>query len=402
MTIRTLALRNIKNKPHRTYAMAALTAVICVVLFLSSFVILSLKNGVSSLSNRMGADMIIVPEGYDTKITSAILRGEPNSFFLNASVLERIRRIPGVEIATPQFFIATLSAGCCSFPIQVIGVDLQTDFVVIPWLKSQVDFPIAKGDVLVGHNIVGNYNEEVKFFGKSFRVAGRLAETGMGFDNSVFMPLEDARNLAGEFKKILNFADLDVASSYSSIMLKVRQGYDVRAVRDSIREEFKDEPRDSRVYALISKQMMTEVSANMNGMIGYLYAQMALVWLMAFGVLTLVYSFSMKERKKEIATLRVIGAQIRSIKTVLFTEVLIINAVGAAVGTVFGLILARLFGTAISISIGLPFLIPNFVVVLIIASITFAMGTILGPLSSYFAIRNMLKTEAQLLLREND
>lgn len=402
MTVRELAKRNIKNKPHRTYAMAALTAVICTVLFLSSFVILSLKNGVISLSNRMGADIIVVPEGYDSKITGAILRGEPNSFFLDAAVLERVRTVPGVESATPQFFIATLSAGCCSFPIQVIGIDTESDFVVLPWLRTQVSLPIPKSGVIVGHNIVGNYKEEVRFFNRGFGIEGRLAETGMGFDNSVFMSLSDARILAEEFKKLLDYGDLDVDHSYSSIMIKVKPGYDTRAVREAIGEEFKHESAEKRVYALISKQMMTEVSGNMNGMILYLYVQMFLIYLLAFGVLMLVHSFSIKERKKEIATLRIMGASKKKIKSILSAEVLIINSLGASVGTAFGFLLSILFRTAIGISIGLPFLSPHFVVVLSMCLAVFALGTLLGPLSSYLSIRKMLKTEAQLLLREND
>lgn len=402
MTIRELAKRNIQNKKNRTYAMIALTAVICVVLFLSSFVIFSLKNGIVSLSNRMGADIIIVPEGYDSKIAGAILRGEPNSFFLDASVLDRAKKVAGVEHVTPQFFIATLSAGCCSFPIQVIGIDTESDFVVLPWLRTQAKLPIPEGGVIVGHNIVGNYNDEVRFFNRGFRVEGRLAETGMGFDNSVFMSLSDARILAEEFKKLLDYGELDIDHSYSSIMVKVRTGYDTREVRDALEEVFKNQPLDKRVYPLVSKQMMSEVSGNMSGMVFYLYLQMFLIYLLAFGVLMLVYSFSIKERKKEIATLRIMGASKRRIKAILFSEVLMINAIGALIGTAAGFVVSFLFRSAIGISIGLPFLTPHFVVMLFMFLVIFGMGTILGPASSYFSIRKMLRTETQLLLREND
>lgn len=402
MTIRELARRNIQNKKTRAYAMIALTAVICAVLFLSSFVIFSLKNGIVSLSNRMGADIIIVPEGYDSKIAGAILRGEPNSFFLEASVLERAAKVEGVESVTPQFFIATLSAGCCSFPIQVIGIDTESDFVVLPWLRTQARLPIPEGGVIVGHNIVGNYKDEIRFFNRGFRVEGRLAETGMGFDNSVFMSLSDARTLAEEFKKLLNYGDLDLDRSYSSIMVKVKQGYDTRTVRDALGEAFKHQPLDKRVYPLVSKQMMSEVSSNMSGMVFYLYLQMALIYLLAFGVLMLVYSFSIRERKKEIATLRIMGATKVGIKSILFSEVLMINAMGALIGTVTGFVVAFLFRSAIGISIGLPFLAPHFVVMLCMFLVIFGMGTVLGPASAYFAIRTMLRTEAQLLLREND
>lgn len=402
MTVTQLARRNIKNKPQRTYALIALTVIVSIALYLSGFVVLSLKNGVVSLSNRMGADVIVVPEGYDSKITGAILRGEPNSFFLGEDVLPRIRRIGGVEYATPQLYVATLSAGCCSFPIQVIGIDTDSDFVVLPWAKNQVQLPIEKGGVLVGANIVGNVKEEVKFFNRNFRIQGRLGETGMGFDNSVFMPLDAARALAEEFKKLIGIENIDIQRSYSSIMVRVSPGVDPREVRDAIREEFKDEPGDRRVYALVSKQMMSEVASDMNVLLGYLYGQMILIWILTFGVLALVYSFAVKERKKEIATLRIIGATDRKIRTVLFSEAFIINAVGAGVGSFAGFLLSILFSKAISISFSMPFLSPPILFLILWMIAVFFVGALLGPMSAWMAIRKMTNTETQLLMREND
>lgn len=193
-----IAFKNIQNKSVRSASLIILTAILTLVLFLSSFLILSLRNGMRSLANRMGADIIVVPEGYDSKIRGAILRGEPNTFFLDKSVVEKIRAIDGVEIASPQLFIATLSAGCCSFPIQVIGFDSDTDFVVKPWLETQAKLPLEKGEILVGNNIVGDMHKHVKFFNQEFIIRGRLAKTGMGFDNTVFVNFDEARRLANQ------------------------------------------------------------------------------------------------------------------------------------------------------------------------------------------------------------
>lgn len=402
MTIGGLANRNIRNKPQRAYGMIALTAMICIVLFISSFIILSLKNGVVSLSNRMGADVIVVPEGYDSKVTGAILRGEPNTFFLHEDVLERVRAVEGVESATPQLFIATLSAGCCSFPIQVIGIDTESDFVVLPWLKAQAQLPLEEDRVIVGHNIVGNYNEEVKFFNRSFAIHGRLAETGMGFDNSVFMSLEGARALAKEFEKLIGIEHVDMDASYSSVMVKIRPGADSRAVRDAIKVEFRNEPAERRVYALASKQMMSDVSSNMNGFLLYLYVQILLIWLLAFTVLTIVYSFSVKERKREIGALRIMGANRRQVRNILLLEALKINGRGAVVGTIFGAAGAFLFSRAIGAWIDMPFLSPGLPVFALLGLGVCLLGALLGPLSAFFSIRKMLRTDTMKLMREND
>ena len=393
-----IAFKNIQNKSVRSASLIILTAILTLVLFLSSFLILSLRNGMHSLANRMGADIIVVPEGYDSKIRGAILRGEPNTFFLDKSVVEKIRKIDGVEIATPQLFIATLSAGCCSFPIQVIGFDSDTDFVVKPWLATQAKLPLEKGEVLVGHNIVGDMHEHVKFFNQEFIIRGRLAKTGMGFDNTVFVNFEEARRLAKEYEKILKLEDKDHENMISCVMIKVDNSVDPVEIQNNIRNEFAGQG----VYPLLSQSMMNEVSTSTQDMIKYVYILIALVWLLVFLVLTLVYSITIKERKREFATLRILGASKKHLRRIILSEIFTINISGAACGSVLGLIISILFGTWFSQSFKMPFLAPNVLTLAIIFIAVFAIGTIMGPLSSLISIKKMNAEELGLLLRQND
>ena len=393
-----IAFKNIQNKSVRSASLIILTAILTLVLFLSSFLILSLRNGMHSLANRMGADIIVVPEGYDSKIRGAILRGEPNTFFLDKSVVEKIRKIEGVEIATPQLFIATLSAGCCSFPIQVIGFDSDTDFVVKPWLATQAKLPLEKSEVLVGHNIVGDMHEHVKFFNQEFIIRGRLAKTGMGFDNTVFVNFEEARRLAKEYEKILKLEDKDHENMISCVMIKVDNSVDPVEIQNKIRNEFAGQG----VYPLLSQSMMNEVSTSIQDMIKYVYILIALVWLLVFLVLTLVYSITIKERKREFATLRILGASKKHLRRIILSEIFTINISGAACGSVLGLIISILFGTWFSQSFKMPFLAPNVLTLAIIFIAVFAIGTIMGPLSSLISIKKMNAEELGLLLRQND
>ena len=393
-----IAFKNIQNKSVRSASLIILTAILTLVLFLSSFLILSLRNGMHSLANRMGADIIVVPEGYDSKIRGAILRGEPNTFFLDKSVVEKIRKIDGVEIATPQLFIATLSAGCCSFPIQVIGFDSDTDFVVKPWLATQAKLPLEKGEVLVGHNIVGDMHEHVKFFNQEFIIRGRLAKTGMGFDNTVFVNFEEARRLVKEYEKVLKLEDKDHENMISCVMIKVDNSVDPVEIQNNIRSEFAGQG----VYPLLSQSMMNEVSTSTQDMIKYVYILIALVWLLVFLVLTLVYSITIKERKREFATLRILGASKKHLRRIILSEIFTINISGAACGSVLGLIISILFGTWFSQSFKMPFLAPNVLTLAIIFIAVFAIGTIMGPLSSLISIKKMNAEELGLLLRQND
>ena len=393
-----LAKKNIKNKPTRSFPMILLTAVLCFVIFLISFLILSLKNGLNSLSNRMGADIIVVPEGYDSNITGAILRGEPNSFFFDASIKDRVAKIEGVDKVSPQLYLATLSAGCCSFPIQIIGVDLKEDFTVGAWLTSKVGKNLADNEIIVGHNIQGTHNSEVKFFNQGFKIKSRLDKTGMGFDESVFMSMEQTRKLAKEYEKILNSPISNNDNLISSVMVKIDKGADPMVVLNRIRTELKPDG----IYALLSKNMMSEVSSNMRNILVYVYILIAVLWIMVFLVLSIVYNFSIKERKREFATLRILGATKKKLRDIVLSEVFIINVVGALLGTLIGFVIAMLFAPAISLALKLPFLEPDIMHMALIFIASILVGTFIGPIASSFTLFRMYKTELVLLLKENE
>ena len=52
-----LAKKNIENKKARSITLILLVGILTFILFMSSFIIFSLKNGMKSLSDRMGADI---------------------------------------------------------------------------------------------------------------------------------------------------------------------------------------------------------------------------------------------------------------------------------------------------------------------------------------------------------
>ena len=184
----------------------------------------------------------------------------------------------------------------------------------------------------------------------------------------------------------------------SCVMIKVDNSVDPVEVQNNIRNEFAGQG----VYPLLSQSMMNEVSTSTQDMIKYVYILIALVWLLVFLVLTLVYSITIKERKREFATLRILGASKKHLRGIILWEIFTINISGAACGSVLGLIISILFGTWFSQSFKMPFLAPNALTLAIIFIAVFAIGTIMGPLSSLISIKKMNAEELGLLLRQND
>ena len=102
------------------------------VIFAGSMTVVSLQNGLKTLENRLGADIIVVPNTAKRKVDpkTMILDGTPGYFYMEREKMTLISHIEGVEKVSPQIFLASLSASCCSVPVQIIGFEPETDFII--------------------------------------------------------------------------------------------------------------------------------------------------------------------------------------------------------------------------------------------------------------------------------
>lgn len=398
LTVFELSKMNIKRKPVRSVSLVILTSVLAFTLFCGSFLVKSLNAGMVSLSNRLGADIIVVPQGYDSKIEGALLRGEPNTFYFDESVVARVKKNAGVELVSPQLFIATLSAGCCSFPLQIIGIDFDTDFNIKPWLENQIKLPLKNNQVVVGSNIIGTYNSEVKFFNQPFSIAGRLNKTGMGFDNSVFMTIENAKRLAKEYERIMQHPVAGDEKLISSVMVKIKTGYNAVKVAKEIKREFSGE----QIYPLVSKQMMSTVSLGIANLNVYIYVLISILWVLSFIVLAVSFSSIFNERKREFGMLRIIGATKKKIMLLAAFEAFLISAGGAVSGTLFAASVMLLFTQAIIAGMKMPFLNPSPLWTFSLAVLTVLIIAAIGPLSSLNTIYSFSKRDPAIGMKENE
>lgn len=383
---------NIKRQPVRTFFLSLLIFILAFVLFSGTFLVKSLNEGLASLSDRLGADIIVVPQGYDGKIEGALLRGEPNTFYFDIEAVDRIKRIEGVANASPQLFIATLSASCCSFPLQIIGVDFETDFNVKPWLSKHLKLPLKDNEIVVGSNIVGNIKGELKFFSQPFIIAARLSKTGMGFDNSVFMTMENARRLSKEYERIMQHPIAHNERLISSVMVKLKTGYNAKKIANAISAEFKGE----EIYPLISKQMMSNVSSGIENLSLYIRILIIALYILSFVVLIVSFSSIFNERRGEFAMMRIVGATKTWLALLASFEAFIISSIAAFLGTMVSLFIIILFNQAIVVYLKMPFLSPSILWIALSAIGSFLIISLIAPLSAIKTVFDFTKTEIAL------
>ncbi len=85
------------------------------VLYAGTVMCVSLSDGARSAADRLGADIIVVPAGYDPHMDSIILTGKPSMFSLPKDILDRLKKVECIDRMSPQTFLATLRASCCSY-----------------------------------------------------------------------------------------------------------------------------------------------------------------------------------------------------------------------------------------------------------------------------------------------
>ena len=157
------------------------------------------------MSDRLGADVMIVPEGYDPHVDSILLSGKPSTFYLPDTAMQEILAIQediGIESISAQTFLATLRASCCAYPVQLVGIDYDSDFIVGAWMKNNIYHELRDGEIIAGYHVSGQPGDTIQFFNKSLTVAARLEQTGMGFDAMIFMNRTTIAELSREAEKI--------------------------------------------------------------------------------------------------------------------------------------------------------------------------------------------------------
>ncbi|MDO5732593.1 MAG: ABC transporter permease [Eubacteriales bacterium] len=389
-----LAKRNLLRQSGRSAFLILITCLASLFLFLSSYLGLCLNLGLHSLGERLGADILLVPAGYDSKIQSAILRGEPTDAYFPERELDELAKIEGIEAYSPQLYVQTLSASCCSYPLQLIGFDPRTDFVIQAWMKTRLKAPLEKNQLVVGHHIAGEAGGELRFFGKVFQVAARMDKSGFGFDTSVFMTLDTARELMNEPIFRGAHPGLGDEAMVSTALIRIAADQDVETMRQTINDAYKGRG----LYALTTKNMMRETRDKFKSLSVFIVINSALLWLSSLLILYAIYMSILRERRGELAALRVSGASRRFVNQCLRAEAWIASAIGALLGLLLAMLLALVLRSFLERELGMPWLDPALGRFAVLAVSTFVLSLVVGPLAIALGARRYAQKNLNELL----
>ena len=209
--------------------------------------------------------------------------------------------------------------------------------------------------VVIGSRIDAKVGDTLSLFGTDVTVSARLDQSDTDCDTTVYMDPETLRSIADAsgdetLKERIRGYDGNAASS---ILIDVKDGYDVESVKNDINIHIK------KVRAVQSQHVLTHAASGMGGVSRGVKLLMAAVWAVCVGVMAAVLVFETRERRREFALLRIMGASGRKISGIVRGEVLSVSGIGALTGTLAGLILVLAGNGWMERWLSLPFLFPD-------------------------------------------
>ncbi len=400
ITLAGLPLANLRRKPFRTAALVVVVTMLTVAFYGGSLLSMNLKAGLNSMQERMGADLMVTPQNTKTEAEALLTDGSASTFYFTNNIEEQVAEADGIEELTVQTYISSLAAACCDEKVQIIGFNPNTDFVITPWISSQFDGTLERGQIIAGSGINVSGNNTVKLYGHEFLVAAQLANTGTSLDNSVFVNMDTVPDVVGYSAKVghpaipTEYAD----KAISSVLIKVKDGYSAQQVASNIE---KTTGLEGLGYVYPGGITATTKSS-LNSIVKYVTLFVAVFWMMGLIVLIAVFSSAMNERKREFAAYRIMGADRATLVGIIVKESVLIGALGGTVGIAAASLAIFPFSTLIGKQLQLPYLQTDVwnVVALIMVSVVFAVFT--GVLASIATAVRLSTPETYLTLREGE
>jgi putative ABC transport system permease protein len=340
-TLLSHAVRNLRRRPARAVVLVAAIGLLVAVFVSGLSLVRRAKSSVERASARLGADLVVVPTGSRGAAEDVLLDQSLKTFYMDRSVAGRVRGLKGVARVTTQTYLATIAGRCCDVADAiVVAFDQESDFVVGPWLAKGLGRRLGPGEAVIGsesalHVSLGLSEFEGRLFGRPFRIVGSLEKTGTGLDTAIFVDERSVQDvLAAGSAKV-------PPGSVSAVFVKVEEGEDpVRvagAVEDTIIEADAVARRDVGQHLLRALGDVSRVFLVTFGLASLLAA--CLAWAVFSGVAN--------ERAREVGLMRAIGATESHVARLFLLEVLLVGALGSAVGVLGGtglsLALARSF-----------------------------------------------------------
>jgi putative ABC transport system permease protein len=392
----TLAWREIADNAFRSWVIALCALVIAGFVLSTALIVRGSGDSLNLTLKRLGADILVVPQGNETQVEGALLTGSPTKSSIPISDVALIRNVRGVRAASAQLYLESLSnASCCAVSnMFIVAYDPVTDFTVDSWLKAPLTKALALGDAVGGVDVSPTSSDEgIELYGYTLHIRANLQRTGTNLDNSIFITSQTAEQMA---KVSLTRAvkPLEVsANTVSSVLVKIVPGTDPQEVAARILNAVPN------VTTIQSPDMFGTFRAQISAVRTGMVAVLALSVIFALLLTGFLFSLSVHERRRQIGVMQALGASRRTVLLWLLVEVEALALAGGVVGVVLATACIYSFRRLLSQSLGF-FVFPSgvFAASLVVLGLVAVMACV--AVAAVLPARRILRDEPATTMRE--
>ncbi len=356
MSLLELAYKNISGNAFRSGVVALCAMLVALFALFTTLLMRGAETSLRLAIDRLGADIVVVPEGAEAKVESALLMGVPASVWMPQENLQKVAAVSGVQQASPQLYLATLTgASCCSVSdMFIIAYDPATDFTIQPWLSSKLGGGLRLGEVVGGDYIFATEGlQNLKVYGYLVTLKANLEPTGTGLDQSLFMTFDTARDIASKSAVQAEKPLVIQPDSISAALVRVEPGANLDRVAAAIMQQVPG------VTPIESGDLFQSYRRQMTGLLRTILFIMGVTWVLSVLLVGLVFSMAANERRREMGVLRSLGATRRHIFISLLAESSLLALIGGGSGIALAALGIFLFRKLIMVSLDIPFLLPS-------------------------------------------
>jgi len=244
----------------------------------------------------------------------------------------------------------------------------------------------------VGSDIQVDESGKIKFFDQEFTVVASLERMGNKLDQAVFADVGTIEILQKAAKeKGLNFIS---EGEPSAILANLEKGADFEKISQTLHEKFDD------IHVIPRKDLFDNVIATARSFKFIVWVIAGFFLVVAIAAVSIAFSISANERKREYATLRVIGFTQKKLEQIVLGESLLVSGIGTIVGTLIGAFATISFRIFIIDSLSVPFLLPSVLTIFATIIAAILIPTITGTGAAYRIAKQVGRLDVYSALKE--
>lgn len=393
MNTNSYAFQVISHSRFRSITVFLLVFITTVCVFGTALFTDNLRSGADRIYGSTGTDLYIVPQEYLENTKDLLFRGKACMIPFKTDVYDAIAGLDGAEAVSRQLYLETLEMSCCDAGgLQIVAFDPKTDFSVCQWTDKVPD--LKADEVLAGSTSAFAAGETVELFGRTFRIAGILEETGMGYDQSLFLTYEAADEITASPEYEYMFSGKK--GLVSMLLVRQKAGTDLAALTRNAKTAL--EGTGLSVYAI------DELASGMKTHIRTLIAAVSIMEVFAIVIaavsLFAAVTLTFHQRRKTAGSLLSVGCTKGRILKLFAAEYLWLFFFGALAGMLLVCIILLPLHDVIKTALELPYKLISAgnAAKITVKTLLIDLIMLAGALS--FTFRQIMKTEPAMLAEE--